>query len=188
MNLLPRLLRPLFLAVLVAIPAYAQTPANPASPPVQRTELEADWVEMKSTDKETRVLCVGNVVLTATNMRLACERLEIIATRIGDEDVAIATLDQFKYLLATGKVRINQDDREVTCERAEVLPLEEKIILTGDPVLIDRSTDIITTGEEIVMHRGQRQVEGKNIRISAPPIKDLGAEAKDAAPAPAGQP
>lgn len=187
MKFLPSHVCLLLLAAFAAPPAPSQTPAAPATL-VQRTELEADWVEMKSTEHETKVLCVGNVVLTATNMRLACDRLEIIATRIGEKDVAIATLDQFKYLLATGNVRINQDDREVTCQRAEVLPLEEKIILTGDPVLIDRSTDIITTGEEIVMLRGQRQVEGKNIRISAPPIKDLGADAEDASPAPATQP
>jgi lipopolysaccharide export system protein LptA len=183
MNRSALLVRLLLLALAASVPARAQAPAAPAAAPVplQRTELEADWLEMKSTETETHVLCVGNVVLTATNMRLACDRLEIIATRIGGEEAeAIATLDKFKYLLATGNVRMQQDQREVTCERAEVKPLEEIVILTGEPVLIDRATDIVTTGEEIVLHRGQNSVSGRNIKISGPAIKDLGAGAADA--------
>ncbi len=124
-----------------------------------------------------------NVVLTGTNLRIACNQLEIIATRIGDKDATIGTLEKFKYLLATGNVRMLQDQREVTCERAEVKPLEELVILSGEPVLIDHSSDIVTIGEKIIMRRGQRQVEGTNIRITGPTLKDLGAEAKDAAPA-----
>lgn len=185
MNLSLRLLCTLLLAAVAVAPGRAQAPASTAAAQAapQRTELEADWVEMKSTETETHVLCVGNVILSATNMRLACDRLEIIATRVGDEDDTIGTLDKFKYLLATGNVRMQQDQREVTCERAEVKPLEELVVLTGEPVLLDRSSDTVMTGEELILRRGQRSVEGRNIKISAPPLKDLGAEPADAAPA-----
>ncbi len=191
MNVSAHALCTLLFATCLALPSPAQTPAVPAAAPAaaQRTELEADWVEMKSTETETNVLCVGNVILTATNMRLACDRLEIIATRIGgEENEAIATLDRFKYLLATGNVRMQQDQREATCERAEVNPVEEFVILTGEPVLIDRATDIIVTGEEIILKRGQNTVTGRNIKFSGPEIKDLGAGATDSAPAPAPAP
>ncbi len=185
-------LRRLFLVSTAAVAAIlsAQTaptagpkPAFPVDATPRPTELIADSLVMTSTDDETRVLCTGNVVLTGTNLRIACNQLEIISTRIGDKDATIGTLEKFKYLLATGNVRMLQDQREVTCERAEVKPLEELVILSGEPVLIDHSSGIVTIGEKIIMRRGQRQVEGTNIRITGPTLKDLGAEAKDAAPA-----
>ena len=154
--------------------------AVPAAVP-QRTTLEADLLEMTSTDTETRVICTGNVVLTATNLRIACDRLEIIASRVGEKEAAVGTLERFKYLLATGNVRIIQDQREATCERAEVLPLEEKIVLTCDPVLIDRGDDFVGAGEIITLLRGQRQVLIEKPKFSGPEIKDLGANAKDTA-------
>ncbi len=185
-------LRRLFLVSTAAVAAILSAQPAPTAGPKpalqvdatpRPTELIADSLVMTSTDDETRVLCTGNVVLTGTNLRIACNQLEIIATRIGDKDATIGTLEKFKYLLATGNVRMLQDQREVTCERAEVKPLEELVILSGEPVLIDHSSDIVTIGEKIIMRRGQRQVEGTNIRITGPTIKDLGAEAKDAAPA-----
>ncbi|HEY0969072.1 MAG TPA: LptA/OstA family protein [Opitutaceae bacterium] len=171
--------RILFLVVGLAtlLGLHAATPA----PVPQRTTLEADLMDMTSTDTETRVICTGNVVLTGTNLRIACDRLEIIATRVGEKDAAVGTLERFKYLLATGNVRIVQDQREATCGRAEVLPLEEKVVLTGEPVLIDKSIDYVGAGETITLLRGQRQVIVEKPKFEGPEIKDLGANAKDAA-------
>lgn len=163
-------------------PAAAKKDAFPVDATPRPTELVAGNLDMKSTDDETRLLCTGNVVLTGTNLRIACDELLIIATRIGDKDATIGTLENFKYLLATGNVRMYQDQREVTCERAEVKPLEEIVLLTGQPVIIDHSNEVVTTGEWLLLRRGQRQVEGANIRITGPEIKDLGADAKDAPP------
>ncbi len=171
---------PLLLIVLASLAGLRA--ATPAAEPA-RTELVADLLDMTSTDTETRVICTGNVVLTATNLRIACDRLEIIATRIDEKDAAIGTLERFKYLLATGNVRITQDQREATCEQAEVLPLEEKVVLTGDPVLIDKSIDYVGAGETITLLRGERRVIVDKPRFNGPELKDLGANAKDAAPA-----
>ena len=177
-----RLFRLLLLLVCSAWPVTAQEP----------TELVADFLEMVSTDQETRAICVGNVVVTATNLRISCDRLELIATRIGDLGGAVPTLDKFRYLLATGNVRIVQEDREATCGRAEVLPQEEKVVLTEEPVLIDRSSDIVTRGSRITLLRGERRAIVENPVLIGPSIRDLGPEAKDepetSAPAPAPAP
>lgn len=174
------------LALLSAVLALAAglPAATPATPP--RTELVADLVDVTSTDTETRVICTGNVVLTGTNLRIACDRLEVIATRTpAGADAALGPLERFKYLLATGNVRIVQEDREATCGRAEVLPGEERVVLTGEPVLIDHSSDYVAAGEKITLLRGQRQVIVEKPRFSGPPIKDLGPGATDDAAAPA---
>ena len=162
------MIRLLALALLLATAACAQPAAEP------RTELFAENLDMSSTDTETRAILTGNVVLTGTNLKIVADRLEILAARVTGQDDTLGTPESFKYLLATGNVRIVQGDREATCGRAEVLPREEKVILTEDPVLIDRSTDYIAAGAKITLLRGQRQVLVEQPRLSGPPVRDLG--------------
>ena len=145
---------------------------------LERTELTADDMEMTSTLTESRVICVGNVKLTGTNVLLVCDRLEVIAARTGDKDATFGKLETFKRLLATGNVRMVQGDREAMCGQAEVLPMEQKIVLTLDPVVIDHSSDFVQRGEQITLFRGERRLHVKFPRLSGPPMQDLGADAK----------
>lgn len=158
--------------------------ASAQVPPVA-TELVADRLEMSSTDTETTALCTGHVVLTGTNLKIVCDRLEIVAARVAGEADTVGTLESFKYLLATGNVRIVQGDREATCGRAEVLPREEKVILTEDPVLLDRSNGYVASGERITLLRGQRQIFVDQPKLSGPPIRDLGPGVEEALKSPA---
>jgi lipopolysaccharide export system protein LptA len=171
------MIRLLTLALLLAFAARAQpvatTPPAPTAP-LPRTELIADHLDMSSTDTETRAILTGNVMLTGTNLKIVADRLEILAARVPGQDDTLGTPESFKYLLATGNVRIVQGEREATCGRAEVLPREEKVILTEDPMLIDRSSDFVAAGAKITLLRGQRQVLVEQPRLSGPPVKDLG--------------
>ena len=162
------LLAALCLMALCAVTTRAQN----AAPEV--TVIESEQLDMRSTDTETTSVLTGNVVLTGTNMRLTCDRLEIVALRSGDPKATIGKVDSFKSLVATGNVRIIQGDREAACGRAEVLPGSDKITLTGDPVVVDHSINWRWTGDELEMLRGERQIRGKNARFTGPPIKDLG--------------
>jgi lipopolysaccharide export system protein LptA len=157
---------------------WSWTAAQSAQP--QRTELAADDLVTTSTDTESRTICTGNVVLTGTNLKISCDRLEVVVARTGDTDATIGTIDGFKYLLASGRVRIVQGDREATCGVAEVLPQEDKVVLKENPVVIDHSTDFITRGSEITLFRGERRLQVKNPEISGPPLQDLGPEAAGA--------
>ncbi len=79
-----------------------------------------------------------------------------------------------------------QGDREATCGRPEVLPRDDKVILTENPVVIDHGTDWTNAGEKIILYRGQRRVVVEKPRIVGPAIKDLGFDKdKPAAEAPA---
>ena len=144
----------------------------------QQTELTSDDLVMTSTDDETRAVLTGNVVVSGTNMKIVCDRMEIVASRLGDETAAIGEFNGFKYLLATGNVRIVQGDREATCGRAEVLPLENKVVLQEDPVVIDHSSDFIAAGKQLSLFQGERRLEVIEPRLTGPPIKDLGPEAE----------
>ncbi len=172
------------LFALIALSSFAAAlRAAEAIAPVP-TELRSQKLEMTSTDDETTAIATTDVILTGTNLRITCDQLTIVATRIGDKDATIGTVEKFKYILATGNVRIVQGDRETTSQRAEVFPREDKVVLSGGPVIIDHSTGIVATGEPLILLRGQRAVFGTNVKITAPPIDDLGADAKPrAAPA-----
>jgi lipopolysaccharide export system protein LptA len=177
-----------FACVLASLPASvrASTPpaAAAANTPAQPTVIESRSLEMRSTDKETIAIFDQNVVVTGTNLRLTCDHLEVVASRIGNTTDTVAKLDQFKSLVATGRVRIVQGDREVTCGRAEVLPLEEKIILTESPVVIDHSGPYTERGTRIILLRGQRRVIVENSVFQGPPIIDLGFDRKEPPPTP----
>jgi lipopolysaccharide export system protein LptA len=141
----------------------------------QPTTLTCDHMDMWSEGDETKAICTGQVTVTGTNLKIVCDRLELIATRIdAEEQGAVPDLDKFRYLLATGNVSITQGSRVATCGRAEVLPREEKVVLTEDPVVIDKATDFVSAGDRITMLRGQERVEVEKPRLTGPPIKDLG--------------
>ncbi len=155
---------------------------SPQSVDPQNTEIASVAVDMWSTDTETRGVFTQNVVVTGTNLRLTCDRLEVTATTLGDKTATVSKLDKFKYLLATGNVHIIQGAREAWCGKAEVFPREDRVVLTDHPRAIDHESEVTYTGEELYLYRGQRRVAGKNPTITFPPIKDLGFDKNAPAP------
>jgi hypothetical protein len=140
----------------------------------ERTTLTCDSADMWSVGNETHGVCTGSVRLVGTNLKLDCDRLEFVAIGVGDKSSTVPTLEKFKYLIATGHVIIVQGDREATCGRAEVLPHDDKVVLTESPVLIDHATEWTTAGEKITMLRGERRVIVEKSRVSGPALRDLG--------------
>lgn len=177
------------LALLVGAPASLRAASAVPVP----TTLEGDKLEMNSTDTETVTVVTGNVVLVGTNLRITCDYLKIIALRFDSPEAkgdAIPNDQKIKYILATGNVHIVQGDRESTSQRAEVFPREDKVVLSEDPVVIDKSNGFTGAGETITLFRGKREIIVDKPKFTAPPIDDLSATAtpraaKPAAPAPA---
>lgn len=157
-------------------------------PPPPPTIIESTSLEMRSTDTETTAVFDQNVIVTANNLKITCDHLEVVATRVGDLNATVAKLDRFKSLIAIGRVHIFQGDREVTCGRAEVLPGEEKIILTESPVVIDQSGPYVATGTRIVLLRGERRLFGDNIKLTGPTLKDMGFDKESPMKPPAPEP
>jgi lipopolysaccharide export system protein LptA len=173
------------LVLLFLLPGLATGLLRAQTVEPQNTVIDCEQFDWRSTDKETTSVFTGKVVVTGTNLRLTCDRLEIVATRKGDPAATIGKLDSFKSFIAIGNVRIIQGDREAACGRAEVLPGDNKIVLTGQPVVVDHSVNWTWTGDELEMLSGERQIRGKNARFTGPPIKDLGVDKpKPAEPAP----
>lgn len=166
-------------------------PARAASESPADTVIEAMACEIQSTDTQTVSVFTGNVTVTGNNIRITCDRLDVVSLRSGDRQDTLGKQDRFKSLIASGKVRIVQGDREATCERAEVLPGEDRITLSGRPMVVDHGNNSTATGEPLVLYRGKRRVDGTNVRITLPPLKDLGFDKNQSPPppaTPAGQP
>jgi lipopolysaccharide export system protein LptA len=161
-----------------------------AEEPPKPTVITSDEFAAHSTDAETVSLFTNHVVATATNLKMTCDRMEVITTKVANKTDTVGKPSQFKHMVATGHVHIWQEDREATCGRAEVLPLEDKIILTENPSVTDRANGSVGTGDVIEIRRNQRIVTGTNVHFTLPAIKDLGFDKKqapaaaDAPPAP----
>ncbi len=123
---------------------------------------------------DSRVRKIQEDLIAAAKKETAAAVDPEAVARIGKEQTSVPTLEKFRYLLATGKVSITQGTRVATCGRAEVLPREEKVVLTENPVVIDHATDFVSAGERITMLRGQERVEVEKPRLTGPAIKDLG--------------
>jgi hypothetical protein len=140
----------------------------------ERTTLDCDNADLWSEGNETHGICTGSVRLNGTNLKLQCDKLEFVAIGVGDKTSTVPTLEKFKFMIATGHVVIVQGDREATCGRAEVLPHDDKLILTENPMVVDHGTDWTSAGEKITMLRGDRRVVVEKSRISGPALRDLG--------------
>jgi len=171
-------------AAFVGVPVLATAAEEPPIPP---TEITARHMESRSTDTEMTTVFTGDVVVTGNNIHLTCDRLEAISARTGDQDQMVAKQNRFRSLVATGRVNIVQGDREATCGRAVVLPDDNKITLTEDPVVVDHGAGSTVAGEKITRWRGERRVEVEKPHLTGPGLKDLGFD-KDQKPAPTDAP
>jgi len=180
---------PLLLALGVSAAAPRAAEPAPAAPPAAAptpTVIESGSADMVSTPTETTFTFRENVSVTATNMKLTCDLLVVIARRSGDANATIGKQEQFKSLIATGNVRIVQADREATCGRAAVYPGEDKVELTENPVVRSVKEGWVQTGPKMVLYRGERRaaVEGtatERPRLILPALKgrgDLGEDGK----------
>jgi lipopolysaccharide export system protein LptA len=169
---------PLHAFLLLAI--FALPVAGRAAEDTTPTVIESDSGEMVSSATDTTFTFRNHVVVTGTNLKITCDP----AATLGNQD-------KFKSLVATGHVRIVQNDREATCERAEVFPGDDKVVLTGNPQVRSLDGQYRADGPRLVLYRGERRavIEGgptERTHITLPPLKDLGygKESDKAAPAP----
>ena len=174
----------------------APAPAAPVA--LQDTVIESGTAEVVSSATETTFHLGKGVKVTGTNLKLTCDTLVVVAKRTGDPKATLGKQENFKSLVATGHVRLLQNDREATCERAEILPGEDQVVLTGNPKIRSLDGQYQASGDKMTLYRGQRRAvidSGGDGRptFTLPPLQDLGyekeqAKKKPAASAPAATP
>lgn len=188
MNFLRRLACPVFVgANLLALPCVR------AAEPAPQTVIESEQLDMKSTDHTSEFIFSSHVVVTGNNLKLTCDRLEVTTLRGGDLSATVSRLGSFQRLVALGHVKIVQGDREAVCGRAELMPGEDKIVLTENPMVTDYSSKGSVTGARIVLYRGERRAVVESggsgpTHVTLPALNDLGFDGAKPAATPASPP
>lgn len=158
----------------ISLPLVADEAVEKAAP---ETVISSDRLEMKNDGDKSFFLFSDNVKLTGNNLVVTCDRLEVHADRTGDLDANIGQLGGIQQILAIGNVSISQEGRVARAGRAEVLPGEDKIVLTENPIVTDTQGSV--SGESMTFYRGERRAivaSGASgpARVVLPAIPDLG--------------
>jgi lipopolysaccharide export system protein LptA len=183
----------LLLALRAPLPGASPAAPAPAAP-LPPTTIESGALELFSTEKETTFTYSRGVRITATNLVLTCDHLVVIARRSGDPAALVGRQEKLKSLVASGNVRLVQDDREATADRAEVFPDDDRVILTGNPVVRSVKDGWEQRGPRMELLRGERRavIRGEGAerpRTVLPALKDLGYDkVPERRPAPANAP
>ncbi len=170
------------LLLLLAVAARlggAEPPVSQPTTPAVPTVIESGALDMVSTEKETTFTYSQGVTVTATNLTLTCDNLVAVARRTGDPAALLGKQEKFKSMIATGHVHIVQNDREASAGRAEVFPDDDKVVLSGHPVVRSVKDGWEQTGPRMELLRGERRAiirseGGIRPRTILPPLKDLG--------------
>jgi lipopolysaccharide export system protein LptA len=170
-------MRPLPLLVISAALALGVTARGADLP---ETTIDCTGLaESVSTDTETTTTFHDQVIAVGNGIKLDCDFLKVVTTRISEKGTTLGKHDNFKYMLATGHVKIIQGDRVATCGRADVYPGEDRVVLTENPTVTIASEGYSASSPRMTLYRGQRRavLEGEpnqHVHISLPAIKDLG--------------
>lgn len=175
------------LAVCTGILFAAESPPPPADA-LPSTVITSVRLRIPKNETEVRAIFDDTVKLVGNGITITCDHLEVVRIPPGDNSV-ILVQDQYKSIVATGHVNITMGDRLATCGRAEIFPAEDKLVLTDDPVVIDRAQSSSISGTEMTLHRGSNEIEVTNSKSIVPGMKDFGpGKNKPAAPQPAPAP
>ncbi len=130
-------------------------------PGEERLEIGADMMNYIPTSKE--IAFAGSCGLTTAALRMTSTRLDI---RLKDEG------SEMDRLLARGKVVIVQEGKEGRGDDAVYDLKADTVVLTGNPVLIDKEKGV-TEGDKLTFHLGDGRitVENKERDRSATVIK-----------------
>jgi lipopolysaccharide transport protein LptA len=163
-------------ALLLVLPAFSfGQDAESAQPP--QTVISSDRLEMETVGEKAFFLFSDNVKLTGNNLIVTCDRLEVHSDRTGDLDANFGKLSSIRQIVALGNVSISQEGRTARAGRVTVIPVEDKIVLTENPIVTDAQGSV--SGERMIFYRGDRRAvvesgSGGPARVVLPAIPDLG--------------
>ncbi|WP_309400176.1 LptA/OstA family protein [Cerasicoccus maritimus] len=177
------LLTILALGLMTAASLHAQQAAvEPAVP--ENTIITSDNLELVGGDTENRFYFNGNVKITGTNLLATCDEMEVVASRSGATDKTVGQMGAIDQIIMLGNVAIEQSGRKATGGRADILPNENKVILSEGPRVEDSQG--VVTGWKMILLKGERKVQvlsdpnatgdSGRTRVQLPGFKDLGYE------------
>ncbi len=114
----------------------------------QPIDITSDRVEAYS--KENLIVFKGNVVARQKDIVIYADSLEAMVIEGGQG---------IEKVVAGGNVKIQQGLRVANCEKAVFYNLDQKVVLTGDPKVLEG--DNVVSGDEIIFDIERNRVEVK---------------------------
>ncbi len=164
-------------SALMAAPAANKAPAANGE---AATAITSDRVEMVSSEVTNQFFFYGNVKVIGTNLKVACDELEVIASRApqSSPQATVGQIGAIVLIIAKGNVKIEQAGRVATSGRAELFPRDGKVILTDKPVVTDAQG--VVSGHRMTLLKGERRAlveggpSGDRPKVTLPTIPDMG--------------
>ncbi len=131
---------------------------------ISHTIISSDKQTLVNTPSADRYFFEGNVKISGRQMQGSCEKIEVIM-RKKPEPVVISKdvkpLEKSKVLdkiIMSGNVQIAQGLKQASCGKAEIYPLKETIVLTQNPLVINKEDNTRAVGARIIYVNGQKGV------------------------------
>lgn len=111
---------------------------------------DKQWL-VGGTDSD-RYFFEGDVKASGTDMDVSCGKAEVEMRKLKSGGHSISKI----CLLES--VNLSSGLKSATCGRAEVFPEDEMVVLSEDPVVIDREDNTRVSGPRMVYNRGRRSM------------------------------
>lgn len=133
------------------------------------------------------------MAVSATNLEISCDRLEVLADRTGGDPDGMGEIGTIRAITAIGNVIITQEGRTAYAGRADVDPVDGIVVLSESPRVVDNEVEV--TGWKFVLERGKRTFkvipdpnaapgQGQRSKVSLGALPDLGFSQDDLSNAP----
>lgn len=166
--------------------------------PSDRTVINGRRLTVKTIDNTNVVSLFDDVAVVDRDIRIHADKLVVtgeaspnaalLATTNSDEG---SSLDKIQSVLAEGNVKADYSGRKLYCHRADVLPLKNRILLTGEPRVISKDENSSLRGDrvEISLDRDLIEVfsepgnapERRRVEAVLPHISEIGESAERSA-------
>jgi lipopolysaccharide export system protein LptA len=161
----------LSLLMLAVSPAIAQaqgkSPENRAAGAAPGQVLQSDSPlkiaseRMEANQNDKTILFEGHVVVQQDDLTITGKRLKVFTAEVGKEAAAgPAMVDKIDRIEVEGDVTISQKDKVATSERAVYYHQEQKIVLSGQPVVVQGQDRIQGRLITLLLAQGKSIVEG----------------------------
>ncbi|SMC26630.1 lipopolysaccharide export system protein LptA [Desulfacinum hydrothermale DSM 13146] len=138
----------------VSANAYGADPGPGATVGQEPIHIASD--RMVADQKERTVVFEGHVTVRQGDMTITGQKMTVYGTEGGNGSDQ-AMMDKIQRIVVVGDVRISQQGRVATADRAVLYNREQKVVLLGQPMLIQGKDRV--KGKQITLYlRDQRSV------------------------------
>lgn len=149
--------------VVVEMPSVVQR--GKAANTDARAKVSGNRMTVASGDENNVISLFGNVCFVDREIRIDADKL-VVTADASDDNAFLNTssdgnddLGKVHTAVAEGNVRANYSGRELFCERADVLPQEKRITLSGEPRVVSAEENSSLSGDRVEIFLDQDLIE-----------------------------